>query len=120
MAKVSREKIKMFYEAIANDLVIEMQRRVAVDTGHLQGSIIYRIVGDGMEISMPFYGKYVEFGTPPHVIEAKNKQALHWKQGGKDMFARRVNHPGTRPQPFIRPTLRNMGSIIEKNLDVLQ
>lgn len=45
----------------------------------------------------------VEFGTRPHVIEPKDKQALAWP--GAEHPVRRVNHPGTEAQPFIRPSL---------------
>jgi hypothetical protein len=63
---------------------------------------------------MPDYAMYVEFGTPPHVIEAKNAKALHFKDGaiasslgfsGDDVFLKRVHHPGTAPNPFLRQTL---------------
>lgn len=46
------------------------------------------------------YASFVEFGTAPHVIEAKNKKALHWGGDGGP-FAKRVNHPGTKPNDFI-------------------
>jgi phage gpG-like protein len=43
------------------------------------------------------YGAIHEFGgkTPAHVIEAKNAKALHFMMGGKEVFAKRVNHPGS-------------------------
>lgn len=60
------------------------------------------------------YAPYVEFGTRPHVIRAKNRKALAWggarrlsgslRKGAKPThFARSVNHPGTRARPFLRP-----------------
>lgn len=45
---------------------------------------------------------YLEFGTAPHTIKPKGKEhggadALHWKgPSGKDIFARIVNHPGSK------------------------
>lgn len=101
---------------IANDFVNALVRRVPVDTGLLRNSIAYRKIKNGVEIYMAEYGKYVEFGTPPHIIRPKNAKALRWEvqtlgpRGGKnknEVFAKQVNHPGTRPQPFIRPALRN-------------
>jgi len=144
MTKFPKEKIKQFYEAIANDIVIELQRVAPVLTSHLRENIIYRNKGKDIEIAMPYYGFYVEFGTAPHVIRPKNAKALMFpKSGGtlvrhKDntastkftfggktvmtdvVFAKVVHHQGTRPQPFIRPTLRHkLGSIIARNLDIL-
>jgi hypothetical protein len=40
--------------------------------------------------------KYVEEDTKPHVIEAKNKKSLAFKVKGKLVFAKKVNHPGTK------------------------
>ena len=40
-------------------------------------------------------------GPAPHVIEARNAQARRFSVGGQTRFARRVNHPGTKPDPFL-------------------
>src|SRR5579871_5492968 len=40
------------------------------------------------------YAPFVEFGTKPHTIVAKNAQALYWP--GADHPVRKVNHPGTK------------------------
>ena len=47
---------------------------------------------------------FVEFGTPPHVITPKTKTVLRWvdEATGAAVFAKRVNHPGTDPNPFMR------------------
>lgn len=49
------------------------------------------------------HAKYVEFGTDPHTIEADDAEALHFEIDGESVFAQSVQHPGTKPQPFIRP-----------------
>ena len=65
----------------------------------------------GFEIQVPApLGDWIALGTPPHVIEAKNKRALKflWMNGPKSSsnftayhFYRRVFHPGTKPNPFL-------------------
>lgn len=83
--------------------------RVRFITGLLRGSIAvvdsslgaYRaqrriIVGQ-------HYGLFVEKGTDAHVIEAKRAKALRFGDG---RFAKRVNHPGSRPYPFLEPAVR--------------
>lgn len=45
------------------------------------------------------YAPYVEFGTKPHVIEAKNAKALYWP--GAEHPVKRVNHPGSKANPFM-------------------
>lgn len=49
------------------------------------------------------YAADVELGTAPHVILPRNKKALHWP--GADHPVAKVNHPGTAPQPYLRPAL---------------
>lgn len=49
------------------------------------------------------YATDVELGTSPHVINAKPGSALYWP--GADHPVKRVNHPGTRPYPYLRPAL---------------
>ena len=60
------------------------------------------------------YARHVEFGTKPHVIVPRTRRALAWggarrlsgslRSGATATnFATRVNHPGTKPQPYLRP-----------------
>jgi hypothetical protein len=37
-----------------------------------------------------------EFGTPPHAIDPKDKQALAFESQSQQIVVRHVNHPGTR------------------------
>ena len=113
-------------EGIGNDVVNALVRRVPVDTGLLKNSIRYKKVGKEIHIIMADYAKYVEYGTPPHIIRSVNAKALSWKsesvgpRGGKKqdvVFAKQVNHPGTRPQPFIRPTIKyDVPKIVRTNI----
>jgi hypothetical protein len=47
------------------------------------------------------YGIYVHEGTRAHVIFNKRKKSLRWSCNNKFYFAKRVNHPGTWPDPFL-------------------
>lgn len=47
------------------------------------------------------HAAYVEYGTKPHRIEAKNRRALRFVQHGEIRFRRGVNHPGTKPRHFM-------------------
>ncbi len=60
------------------------------------------------------HGPYIEMGTKPHVIEARRASVLHFFIGGKEIFTRRVNHPGFAPIPFLRPALESSMSKIRK------
>ena len=89
-------------------------------TGNLRRSIFRRIENGGARgivgvgSSAP-YGIHVEFGTRPHTILPKKRRFLAFKsKSGKLVFARRVNHPGSRPLPFMEPALKdNVGRIMK-------
>ncbi len=48
------------------------------------------------------YASYIENGTPPHEIRPKRARALRFVMNGSVVFARSVQHPGTKPRPFMR------------------
>lgn len=48
------------------------------------------------------HASFVSDGTPPHVIQARRKQVLHFEGAGGEVFVRRVNHPGTKPNDYWR------------------
>jgi len=74
-----------------NDAIDDISDRWAGDS-------VAWIVGTDKE-----YGPYLEFGTAPHTIEG---DPLVFTIDGETVFVDRVEHPGTDPQPFMRPALR--------------
>jgi hypothetical protein len=112
-----QKALEIAMPAIAIRFQNELTLRVPVDKGRLKNSI--KVFPDkyGVQIIMVEYGKFVEFGTLPHVIKPKDKQALKFEMGKKArlegkkkgktiVFAKEVKHPGTRPNPFIRETIQ--------------
>jgi len=83
-------------------------------------STIYNLTLEGEDT---FYANGIlTHNTPPHIIKAKPGKVLHWhktkgrtqhnhphsKEMAKDaFFAKEVHHPGSRPNPFIRNTIKN-------------
>lgn len=59
--------------------------------------------------------KYIIFGTRPHPIYPVRAKALHWidPDTGRDIFASKVNHPGTQPNNFIASVLYTISLNIE-------
>lgn len=84
-------------------------------THKLAGSVLANeAVNDGNTITTivqagggpAFYAKFLEDGTPPHVIAAKDpKGALAFMIGGEMIFRKKVNHPGNKPFLFMKNTL---------------
>lgn len=60
---------------------------------------VVRVGGKNKKGVDVFYARFIEYGTRPHVIKAKNGGAL--SLGGALVGG--VMHPGTRPNPFVRP-----------------
>ena len=88
-----------------------------VRTGRLIKSvnrIPARIAGNAIVSSIGsnvVYAGIHEFGgqTKPHRIEAKNGKSLHFFIGGKEIFARVVDHPGSKmpERSYIRAAIKD-------------
>jgi HK97 gp10 family phage protein len=101
------------------DVQNKAREHCPVDTGRLRSSIVHRIDGSGRVTGITVgtnvsYAADVEYGTAPHVILPKNKKALYWPGAAHPVS--RVNHPGTRPRPFMRPALDLAPIFFSKNL----
>jgi len=93
-----REAIRPRMENLAAEIEADIRRNAPVDSGELVRSIRRR--GTVITISAPHW-HFVEYGTRPHVIRPRVKKALWWPEASHPV--KQVFHPGTRPQPFIRP-----------------
>ncbi|RPE39746.1 hypothetical protein EDD90_2763 [Streptomyces sp. Ag109_O5-1] len=100
---------KLFVERLGPAIAEDASRYCPEDTGALKESIEYHLEGLKLIVSATggadgkTYAAYVELGTKPHVIYPKDKQALFWKGAAHPVGM--VNHPGTKPRPFLRPAL---------------
>lgn len=56
----------------------------------------------GVAIAENNYSAAIEYGTAPHEIRPNEQTALRFTKDGKEIFAKKVNHPGTRPNPVMR------------------
>lgn len=92
-------------------------------TGNLRRSIDRRVfsAARGIVFVGEKYGKWVEFGTDPHIIRPKNAKVLAFKVNGRMVFARKVNHPGSRPYPYMGPAFKeNKGKVLKEYARVAQ
>jgi hypothetical protein len=83
------------------------KRQTPVKTGALKASLRWVTTGDTDVLWGIYYGQYVITGTRPHVIEPVNAKALRFMIGGQVIFAKSVNHPGTKPNDFRRKGILN-------------
>lgn len=59
-----------------------------------------------------FHGHLVEFGTKKHVIWQKYKT-----KNGR-IIRRRIEHPGSKPHPFMKPAFESTKGLVSKDLEV--
>lgn len=87
------------------------QHQVGVDTAKLKTSIVKRFVtdskGPGIWIgSEQPHALLHHEGTRPHVIVPRKGSVLVFvSKQGQTVFARRVNHPGTKPNRYLVDSL---------------
>jgi len=67
----------------------------------------------GVVESFAPYSIFVHEGTAPHLIVPVNKKVLANKRTG-EIFGKRVNHPGTRPNPFLSRAVERSQSKINE------
>ena len=61
-------------------------------------------------------GYLLENGTQPHTILPKNSDVLVFNIDGETIFAKKVSHPGTNPQPHFIPALQKNKFKYKKNV----
>lgn len=85
--------------------------------GNLRQSIRSQMLGTarGMVEVGAEYGAYVEFGTRPHVIRAKNKRVLANRRENQ-FFGRVVRHPGTKANPFFNRGIKATEEVFNSNI----
>lgn len=89
--------------------VADEARRLA--PGSMSEQITTRVDRAGREvqghvISNHFATQFVIKGTRPHQIRPVRAQALRFTVGGRVVYAKLVNHPGTDPNNFLAEALR--------------
>lgn len=100
-----RRAVMSDMDKAAEDVKMKMRELAPVDTGNLRDSITVVKLGNEYQIgpvNVP-YAKAQEYGSRPHVIIARPGKVLVFKMGGKTTYATKVNHPGNKPHPYIRP-----------------
>jgi hypothetical protein len=101
-------------------LETDMRRHVPQDTRQLMGSINHQVAGSGLNITGTVgpslaYGAFVERGRRPGKYPPIAAISGWAKRHGISPFlvARAIARRGTRPQPFVAPSIqRNRGRIV--------
>ncbi len=95
-------RVVQLAQAIAPEDTGEYKRSFRVERTRVRGKAAVEVSNTSN------HAMIVEFGSGPHVIEPREKQALYWP--GAAHPVRRVNHPGTPAFHVMRRALRAAGS----------
>jgi hypothetical protein len=83
------------------------KHRFRTNTGLLEKAVDYEVNKAEMEATVfldeavASYAPWVHDGTDPHWILPRAKKALRWTKNGNFVFAKKVWHPGTKPDKFL-------------------
>lgn len=116
-AKLARIRAEL-HESLQRSLALAgsqaVQNAKATDrfrdrTGDLRKSVRYQPGPGpyrGSVIADKRYAFWVENGTEPHIIRARNARYLRFEVNGEVFFRKSVRHPGTKPTHFLRDAAR--------------
>lgn len=113
--------MKRLLRSVGRRGVALLRNFAPVKTKKLARSIHYAVTGPDSRLRVNFfdrvpYGGFVISGTRPHFIKAKPGGVLRFTVGGQVRFAKSVQHPGTKPNPYpkraARPFQRDAREIV--------
>lgn len=128
-----RKRIALAQSAELIRRAISAELTPHVVTGHTHQSFTAQVLDDSNAVvgSNDENAARLEYGTRPHVILPKNRRALAWPSSGQSaaglghgrqgtligrgefVFAKRVNHPGTKPLLYVeRAIAATEGAIV--------
>jgi hypothetical protein len=95
-------------ETVTPTALAMMRANAPFRTGYLREHISARTEASAGQVMVVLYTtvpytRFIIGGTRPHVIEPRNAKALRWiahSGHGGPVFAKRVQHPGTKPDDF--------------------
>ena len=105
----------------ARAVYLEAVKLAPRKTGRLRRSIRIKSARSGYEIAMGGaeapYAPYLEFGTRPCIIRARNARALRFELAGEIVYARYVRHPGLKPHRILATALSNTSGDLKAIVD---
>lgn len=113
-AKIKREKLS---GQVLNVRTGALRRSIS---SLVESEASDKITGMAIQSGDVKYGRIHEFGgqTAPHVIVPTKATVLAFMMSGKKVFAKRVNHPGSKmpERSFMRSSLKDMQPEITEGL----
>jgi hypothetical protein len=96
---------------VGEQVKVVAQRKVGKDTLNLHNRIVKRFFVSGRNVVVRVgsvdvpYAIHHHEGTEAHVIVPRRARALRFVVAGRTVFAKRVMHPGTKPNRYLTEAL---------------
>src|SRR5690606_16486493 len=112
--RVGLERASILVKKVTRQHLNRAEVVIPVDSGRLR---VWRAVraGDGFGSMVKGQVEYtadyaaaVHNGTRPRVIVPRRGRYLRFQMGGRTVYARRVNHPGTPARPYLATALQEV------------
>jgi len=117
------ELAKEILEALVNRLQELIEKRSPKDTGKYASEwSVGEVEGNSITVSNPDDLKFtlLEF-TGRRKGKIEGNPLLHFVINGIDILVTFVNHPGTQPEPHVRPALEDLGRAAKQiMIDIFQ
>lgn len=106
-----RGTVGAYMRKIGLEILVGSKAMVGVRTGRLRRSISMRqgLRGRVQYVEVSANTKYAYMhheGTRKHRINAAQGRLLRFNVGGRVVYVRKVNHPGTKPNPYLTVPMR--------------
>lgn len=114
LVESGKRAVSRAVELMAIEVWGNIGREAPTDTGRLAGSFELSQIEElaWCITTMVGYAPYVHEGTEPHEIRPVRAKALFWE--GAEHPVKKVDHPGTRPNPFVDRALQGAESRSEE------
>lgn len=101
LAGLVKNAVDASTKTIAHTLQQEVTQKTPKKTGKLQRGWTIRSIGNTFAVENAVnYARFVISGTKPHDIKPTRRHVLAFNCRGGKVFAKRVHHPGTKPNNF--------------------
>lgn len=80
-----------------------LKKSIGIKTKTYKNGTVVAVIGVRRDpkFSAEFYQHIVHDGAKPHTIKPKRAKRLAFQSNGETHFARRINHPGSKGNPFL-------------------
>ena len=125
LPRETKGELRVEMKRFTRDVRVQSTRghRFTARSGNLERSVKSEVSRDGTEgqvyldTGIAHYGPWLHDGTDPFIIQANRAKALRFVSGGRFVFAKRVRHPGIKPDQFVYNAFDRLSPSLSERMD---